>query len=413
MKILHNYIFSVLFLLIAVSAKGQQSVIVGYGETFESIANKYGIRISELRAANPGKEVCYAGMNLIVPQPTVSPVGNSEISSPVLWLADSLLLEAKSLNISGNNKKAIKLYNKVLEMKVRNPYAYAGRGGCYFDLKKFKKAKDDLMHAINSDQLSPIERDWCEEALEDVEKEIEAKRERKSRIWGAIGLTFAAAAAVTASAYVESEQAKMQNQYSQNTMPAHYGGGSGYSSNANQIIAQSNANINQMRAQGTAQLNQMTQSMYLQGEQFKKRLSEATIEEYKWRGQYENKNGYPPTEAEVIQWYNSHYPDLTNSYIMAKGQMYEKMHPEENNNDKNSDNSQSTDSKTDYSDKFKTRYSSGQQCTFCLGSGKCKTCNGNGSYYNPFDLSKKVLCPNCDNNHNGVCSHCHGTKVNP
>lgn len=279
------------------------------------------------------------------------------------------------------------------------------------NLGKYKKAKDDLLHAIHSDQLSPIERDWCEEALEDVEKEIQAKRERKNRIWSNIGLTFAAAAAITASAYVASEQAKMQNQYNQNTMPVYSGGGSGHLSNADRIIAQSNANINQMRARGTAQLNQMTQSFYFQAEQAKKRIEEATIEEFKWRADYEKKNGYPPTEAEVIQWYNSNYPDLTDTYIMAKGKMYENMHPEEKNNDTNSD--KTTDPKTDYSEKFKTRYSSGQQCTFCLGTGKCQSCNGKGYYYNPLDLSKTVSCPNCDNNHNGVCSHCHGTKVNP
>jgi len=42
------------------------------------------------------------------------------------------------------------------------------------------------------------------------------------------------------------------------------------------------------------------------------------------------------------------------------------------------------------------------------GSGKCNTCNGKGYYYNEFDLSKKVLCPNCPNR-SGKCSSCRGT----
>ena len=46
-------------------------------------------------------------------------------------------------------------------------------------------------------------------------------------------------------------------------------------------------------------------------------------------------------------------------------------------------------------------------CHMCLGSGKCSTCNGKGWYYG---FGNQVLCPNCDSNHNGVCSHCHGTK---
>ena len=413
MKVLHNYILILLFLIIAVSAKGQQNVIVGYGETFESIANKYGISISELQAANPGKETCYAGMELIVPQPTVSPVGNSDVTSPVLWLADSLLLEAKSLNISGKNKKAIKLYNKILEMNVRTPYAYAGRGACYFSLKKYKKAKNDLRQAIYSDQLSPIERDWCEEALEDVEKEIQAKRERKSRIWGNIGLGLVAATAVAATAYVTSEQAKMQNQYYQNTMPAYYGEGSDHLRNADRIIAQSNANVNQMRAQQTAQLNQMTQNMMTSFQQMKLRNEQAFREELKWKAEFNKTNGRYPTEYETDRWYEANYPDLLNNRILARGKMYENMHPEEKNNDIDSGKASPTEPKTDYSDKFTTRYSSGKQCTFCLGTGKCKNCGGRGYYYNPLNLSQTVSCPNCDYNHNGVCSHCHGTKVNP
>ena len=83
-------------------------------------------------------------------------------------------------------------------------------------------------------------------------------------------------------------------------------------------------------------------------------------------------------------------------------------------NPESSDNvTEDSSTKTDYSKKFETRYSSGKQCVECLGSGKCKTCGGRGYYFNSYDLSKRVICPNCDYNHNGVCSHCHGTKVNP
>ena len=55
-----------------------------------------------------------------------------------------------------------------------------------------------------------------------------------------------------------------------------------------------------------------------------------------------------------------------------------------------------------------TATSSGKNCTFCAGLGDCKTCGGRGYYYNPLDMSKTVLCPNCKN-HNGICSHCNGT----
>ena len=53
--------------------------------------------------------------------------------------------------------------------------------------------------------------------------------------------------------------------------------------------------------------------------------------------------------------------------------------------------------------------SSGRQCRLCLGSGKCKTCNGKGWYYdNAFGLDRDYVCPNC-HNHDGKCSSCGGS----
>ncbi len=51
--------------------------------------------------------------------------------------------------------------------------------------------------------------------------------------------------------------------------------------------------------------------------------------------------------------------------------------------------------------------SSSKRCSFCLGSGKCKTCNGKGTYYpEGFGLHELTDCPNCSD---GTCSHCHGS----
>ena len=52
--------------------------------------------------------------------------------------------------------------------------------------------------------------------------------------------------------------------------------------------------------------------------------------------------------------------------------------------------------------------SSGKMCHLCAGTGDCKSCEGKGFFYNPYDITKKVLCPNCSN-HNGKCSSCRGT----
>lgn len=309
-------VLSFVALLITFPVMGQRTVIVGVGETFETIANKHGISLAELQAANPEKTVCYTGMELMVPAPEKSPVGSADVTSVCLLRADGLLLEAKRRSLSGEYSKAIKLYNEVIGMNVRVPYAYAGRGECYFGLKKYKKAKKDLLAAINCNQLAKIERDWCEEALADVENELEARRQRRSEIWENIGLTVASAAAFTASAYVASEQSKMQNRAYQQTLPTTYSGAS--TSRADQVIAQSNAQINQMMTQANAQLNQMTSQMMAQAEQAKERMHQAFKEEWAWRGEFAQKNGREPTEYEVDQWYGTYYPDLLQSRIMAR-----------------------------------------------------------------------------------------------
>lgn len=46
-------------------------------------------------------------------------------------------------------------------------------------------------------------------------------------------------------------------------------------------------------------------------------------------------------------------------------------------------------------------------CRHCSHSGKCKSCNGKGYFYNSFDISKIVDCPNCYHK-TGLCSFCQG-----
>jgi len=404
-----KFFLTLLILLVTIPMKGQQkTIIVGYGETFETIAVKYGINLSELRAANPDKDDCFAGMEIVVPQPQTSPIGETGITSVVILQADSLLIEAKGLSGLGLNKKAIKIYNKILDMNVRTPYAYAGRGECYFNLKQYKKARADLNQAIYSGQLADYEKEWCEEALEDVNKAIQEKIKRRRAAWANVGLSFAAFTAAAATTYIASEQSKNQSQGYQN-MHTYYGAGSDHLRNADQITAQSDVALNQWKMQGNAQLNQMTQNFLVYAKNSQQRLFQADRELYAWSADFEKKNGRQPTLYEQDQWYAAHYPDLMESRIMARGKMYGESQEKDNKGGAGEDDRY----KTDYKEKFENRYSSGKDCVMCLGSGDCKTCNGKGWYYNSYDLSKTVSCPNCDRNHNGKCSHCHGTGKNP
>lgn len=337
MKNLKKYILGFVLMLISIPSIGQQTITVGYGETFESIANKYEITISDLLAANPGKNVCYAGMKIIIPQPSKSPVGDNNVSSPVIIYADSLLLVAKKLSSQGLYKKAIKIYDNLIDMNVRTPYAYAGRGECNFGLKKYKKAKADLNHAINSGKLVEIEKDWCEDALEDVEKAILAKRERRNAAWSKVGLAFAATA-VAATAYVAASQTKTQNQSFQNPVPNQ----NPNLSRSDAAIAQTTAWEQQWRANNTAQLNQMSHNFVIQSKiqaeensrQYMENLaktreliqSQAQMQtEFafnklnKWEEEFEKNAGRKPTEDEIDNYCQFNIPELYEARMQTKG----------------------------------------------------------------------------------------------
>ncbi len=223
-------------------------------------------------------------------------------------------------------------------MKVRTPYAYSGRGECYYNLKNYKSAKKDLLTAINSGQLAMIEKDWCEDALEDVEKELQAKRERRAKVWSNIGLTFAAAAAVTAATYAASEQAKMQNQRFQNPVPRT----NPNLSQSDAAIAQTTAWEKQWRANNTAQLNQMTQNFLIQGKIQAEENSKQYVENMaktreliqsqarmqtefafkklnKWEEEFEKNAGRKPTEDEIDNYCKFNIPELYEARMQTRG----------------------------------------------------------------------------------------------
>lgn len=50
------------------------------------------------------------------------------------------------------------------------------------------------------------------------------------------------------------------------------------------------------------------------------------------------------------------------------------------------------------------------ECSHCRGTAKCQTCNGDGWFWGGLE---KLLCPNCQSNHNGKCSWCNGTGKRP
>ena len=101
-------------------------------------------------------------------------------------------------------------------------------------------------------------------------------------------------------------------------------------------------------------------------------------------------------------------PNLTlEQFRMEKGQAYQMMKDAERNSSSSSSSSSPSSSSYRSNTTTSSSSSSGKSCRLCAGTGTCKTCTGRGYYYNPLDLSKTVLCPNC-HNHDGKCSSCGG-----
>lgn len=94
----------------------------------------------------------------------------------------------------------------------------------------------------------------------------------------------------------------------------------------------------------------------------------------------------------------SQYRQLTYDLIKNNPDFYHSLYPGSDGN-----NSQNNGSSTNNSN-------SGQTCNHCYGNGKCSSCAGTGYMNNPY-TGNTMLCPNCENNHNGICKFCHGRGV--
>ena len=73
----------------------------------------------------------------------------------------------------------------------------------------------------------------------------------------------------------------------------------------------------------------------------------------------------------------------------------------------NEQNNYSAPSSSSSTSRSSSSSTSGRACGVCYGSGKCRTCNGNGTYIPAIGRSRQ-LCPSCTN-HNGLCKSCNGT----
>ncbi len=120
---------------------------------------------------------------------------------------------------------------------------------------------------------------------------------------------------------------------------------------------------------------------------------------------------------QVQQEYYNEYLQMTNGgqtmtyeewFQKIKGPALAEQYNIEHGGESGTDDDSSSVSTSSSDNSSGSSNSNGKMCRLCAGTGWCKTCEGKGYFYNSFDLSKKVLCPNC-HNHPGKCSSCGGT----
>lgn len=148
MNKLHIIILLISFTLFSLitTAQSDKTHTVKRGETFASVAQRYGITEQEIKGANPDEDVCYVGLKLIIPTPGSTSTWSSQkklrkvtvisdkyyISEDFEHFGDSLEMEADRGNlmaikelgdcyhwgVDGKEKsltKALELYNKAAE----------------------------------------------------------------------------------------------------------------------------------------------------------------------------------------------------------------------------------------------------------------------------------------------------------
>ena len=208
------------------------------GDTFESVAARYGVAVEALIQANPYTQKCYVGAQLMIPsveksvpaknndkqtsgatislEKKVQPVASNTVAKkPVTPAAvknedqplDPYELIDQGVALMGDGKylKAKRAFTKALKIKSL-PEAYYYRGICNYKKSKWKTAYKDLYIAKGSSSLdSKMKKEASQlysKAYDYHKEKVERRRETWAAIGEAVGTTLLAVGAVAAETMV-------------------------------------------------------------------------------------------------------------------------------------------------------------------------------------------------------------------
>lgn len=186
------------------------------GDSFASLAGKYGVTEQALREMNPKFDECYVGMTLTLPDKDETSKEVRQDYSVAEFSLESqesmvYLREAIAHYELNQYSKAVKSLNKAIRLHPTGA-SYYYRGMSHYGLGHWKQAVDDLNNASLSSDLTVAQKAVVKEYLETSVQNWDEKRERNKEVWASIGMAVggavlvagAVAGAVMLDDYVES-----------------------------------------------------------------------------------------------------------------------------------------------------------------------------------------------------------------
>lgn len=374
------------------------------GETFSSIAEKYDISESILRAENVLTPECYVGATLRIPSNTmpIMEVKTAHEESDVILDVDPPMpdrndyvaipyspeMEALSLMRNGKLNKARTVLTKAIKLTPQSS-SYYYRGLCNFRDGKWKSAINDLNVALQDNSLPYSLKSDAESMLETAqirrEEQLEKRREAWTAVGAAVGTAVLVAGVVAADAYLYSQTGSSTFSPSTNySSPALTSAPVSFSSmSTTEFDEYVNREMQRLWDLTVAQVNQQNQQEYQQFCMF-----------------------YKDAEGNPLYTYDEWYAMKAAAWAQSQQTVGS------TTDDGVGSSYEPSSGVNEYVQKVRDSNPYGNKdCPMCAGTGICQTCNGSGLQESGFGLGR-LPCANCyvqNGVKTGKCGKCHGT----